>query len=66
MAARKLIRKAESPVGQVPVIGNALKMSDSPARYERIPGLGEDSEAVLREVGYDDEAIASLKRTKVI
>jgi itaconate CoA-transferase len=66
VAARKLIREAESPVGKVPVIANALKMSRSDARYERIPALGEDSEAILREVGYDAVAIEALKREKVI
>ncbi len=40
VAARKLIREAESPVGKVPVIANALKMSRSDARYDRIPGIG--------------------------
>jgi crotonobetainyl-CoA:carnitine CoA-transferase CaiB-like acyl-CoA transferase len=64
--ARKLIREAESPVGTVPVIANALKMSDSEARYDRIPDLGEDSEAILRELGYDADAIAQLRRDKVI
>ena len=44
VAARKLIREAESPVGKVPVIANALKISDSEARYDRIPALGEDNE----------------------
>ena len=40
VAARKLIREAESPVGKVPVIANALKMSASEARYDRIPASG--------------------------
>ena len=66
VAARKLIREAESPVGKVPVIANALKMSRSDARYDRIPGLGEDSENILSELGYGGEAIHSLKREKVI
>jgi len=66
VAARKLIREAESPVGKVPVIGNALKMSASAARYDRIPALGEDNEAILREMGYDADAIRSLKQDKVI
>jgi crotonobetainyl-CoA:carnitine CoA-transferase CaiB-like acyl-CoA transferase len=66
VAARRLIREAESPVGKVPVIGNALKMSASAARYDRIPALGEDSEAILRELGYDAELIQSLKQEKVI
>jgi itaconate CoA-transferase len=66
VAARRLIREAESPVGRVPVIANALKMSGSEARYDRIPALGEDSEAILQEIGYDAAAIAELRRDKVI
>ena len=66
VAARQLIREVESPVGKVPVIANAVKMSESPARYERIPALGEDSDAILAELGYDDGAIAQLRAEKVI
>jgi crotonobetainyl-CoA:carnitine CoA-transferase CaiB-like acyl-CoA transferase len=66
VAARKLIREAESPVGTLPVIANALKMSRSEARYDRIPALGENSETILRELGYDSVTIESLKREKVI
>jgi itaconate CoA-transferase len=66
VAARKLVREAESPVGRVPVVANALKMSGSEARYDRIPGLGEDSDAILRELGYDREQIANLRTEKVI
>ena len=66
VAARKLIREAESPVGRVPVVANALKMSASDARYERIPALGEDNEAILRELGYDAATIGSLKQDQVV
>ena len=66
VAARRLIREAESPVGKVPVIANALKMSGSEARYDRIPALGEDSEAILGELGYDAAAVAQLRQDKVI
>ncbi len=66
VAARRLIREADSPVGKVPVIANALKMSASEARYDRIPGLGEDSDAVLHEIGYGDAEIAALRADKVI
>ncbi|MGH7773852.1 MAG: CaiB/BaiF CoA transferase family protein [Candidatus Binatia bacterium] len=64
--ARKLIREVDSPVGKVPVVGNALRLSASPARYDRIPDLGEDTEVILRELGYDANAIESLRRDKVI
>jgi crotonobetainyl-CoA:carnitine CoA-transferase CaiB-like acyl-CoA transferase len=66
VAARKLIREAESPVGKVPVIANALKMSASEARYDRIPALGEQTESILKELGYDESAINGLRRDKVI
>jgi len=62
----RLIREAESPVGTVPVVANALKMSASDARYDRIPALGQDNAAILGELGYDAEAIESLKNEKVI
>ncbi len=64
--ARKFIREVESPVGPVPVIGTPLRLSDSPARYGRIPDLGEDSEAILKELGYDAQTISYLGRDKVI
>ena len=66
VAARKLIREAESPVGKIPVIANALTMSGSPARYDRIPALGEDSEAILGELEYSQAEIAKLRAEKII
>jgi crotonobetainyl-CoA:carnitine CoA-transferase CaiB-like acyl-CoA transferase len=64
--ARRLIRDVESPVGKVPVVGNPLRLSASPARYDRIPALGEHTEPILKELGYEDNAIASLRRDQVI
>lgn len=64
--ARQLIREIDSPVGRVPVIASPLRLSGSPARYDRIPDLGEDTEAILKELSYDDNAIESLRRDKVI
>ena len=52
--------------GEGLAIANALKMSGSEARYDRIPALGADSEAILKELGYDTEAIAQLRRDQVI
>ena len=66
VVARKLIREAESPVGKVPVIANPLKMSRSQARYDPIPSLGGDSEAILRDAGYTTSEIEGLRRDKVI
>ena len=60
--ARQVIREIESPVGQIPIIANPLRLSESPARYDQIPDLGGDNEAILQGLGYDDAAIAQLRR----
>jgi itaconate CoA-transferase len=65
-AARRLIREVESPVGKVPVVGNPLRLSASPARYDRIPDLGEHTDAILKRIGYDSAAIEKLRQAKII
>jgi itaconate CoA-transferase len=64
--ARRLIREVDSPVGKVPVVGNPLRLSASRARYDRIPDLGEHTEAILKKLGYDAAAIAKLRSEKII
>jgi itaconate CoA-transferase len=64
--ARRLIREVDSPVGKVPVVGNPLRLSASPARYDRIPDLGEQTEAILKQLGYDETTIQKLRSEKVI
>lgn len=66
VVARQFLREVDSPVGKVPVVGNPLRLSDSPARFDAIPDLGEDTEPILKKLGYDAKAIESLKQDKVI
>ncbi len=66
IAARQMVRQVDSPVGQVPVIRTPLHLSDSPPRFDRIPALGEDTESILRELGYDDRRIRELQEQRVI
>lgn len=58
--ARRIIREIDSPVGPVRVIDSALRLSDSPARHDPIPALGQDTETILRELGYDTAEIEEL------
>ncbi len=64
--ARRMIREMESPVGRVPVVASPLRLSNSPLRLDRIPALGEDTVAILREIGYGDGEIETLRRDHVI
>src|ERR1051325_2117559 len=64
--ARRLIREVESPVGKVPVVGNPVRLSASPARYDAIPDLGQHTEQILKKLGYDSAAIEKLRSDKII
>ncbi|HLF31484.1 MAG TPA: CaiB/BaiF CoA-transferase family protein [Xanthomonadales bacterium] len=66
LIARRLIREVDSPVGKVPVIGSPLHLSDSPARDGPIPGLGEHTDEILRELGYEALQIDQLRADGVI
>jgi len=66
VAARRMIREVDSPVGKIPVIGSPLNLSRSPARYDRIPDLGESTDELLLELGYDSGQIAQLRQDKVV
>jgi itaconate CoA-transferase len=56
----------ESPVGRVPVVGNPLRLSQSPARFDPIPALGEQTDAILKKLGYDESHIAQFHRDKIV
>jgi itaconate CoA-transferase len=66
LVARRFFCDVDSPVGPLPVIGNPLRLSDSPPRFDPIPALGEQTEQVLKELGYDGNTIAALRANKVI
>jgi crotonobetainyl-CoA:carnitine CoA-transferase CaiB-like acyl-CoA transferase len=66
--AREMVKTMTDPiVGPVKVLANPIRMDRTPARYERpAPALGEDTEAVLSELGYSPEEIARLQEEKVV
>src|SRR5205823_13707055 len=51
VAARRMIRAVESPVGTLRTIESPLRLSNSPIAMGPLPALGGDTEAVLREAG---------------
>jgi crotonobetainyl-CoA:carnitine CoA-transferase CaiB-like acyl-CoA transferase len=62
--ARALVRGRESEAG--PRVGLPVIPSNGLEPDELVPDLGEHTEAVLREAGYDDEAIAALRERDAI
>ena len=70
VAARGMVVGLDQPGVAEPVrqLGAPVKLSRTPPDTDRLPGpaLGEHTEAVLREAGYDDEQIAELLRSGAV
>jgi crotonobetainyl-CoA:carnitine CoA-transferase CaiB-like acyl-CoA transferase len=63
-----LVREYDHPeLGKLRMLGAPMVFSDTPARDPgRPPMLGEHTEAVLHELGYDDAAIDDLRTRGVV
>ena len=68
LAARNMVETLMHPtVGATKVIGAPIKLSATEASLRRPPPvLGEHTAAVLAELGYDERAVAALRRSSVI
>jgi formyl-CoA transferase len=47
-------------------VGNPIKLSDSATEVKRSPLLGEHTDEVLAELGYDQDKIATFKAVGVV
>ncbi|MGN7928839.1 CaiB/BaiF CoA transferase family protein [Sphingopyxis sp. 22461] len=69
VAAMALVEPVDYPgaAGAVPVIRAPIRLSDSDkADPQRAPQVGEHSDAILAELGYDAEAISALRAANII
>ena len=68
--AREMVVELDQPGAEAPVrlLGAPVKLSRTPADTNRLPGpaLGEHTEAVLRDAGYDDDEIAALLQSGAV
>ena len=59
--------EVDHPVrGKYLSVGNPIKMSESISEVTRSPLLGEHTEEVLAQLGYNKDQIAELRSAKVI
>ena len=66
--AREMVVDSEHPVaGPIRNIGIPIKLSETPGRFRRpAPGLGEHTDEVLTELGYDDSDIEALRTDGIV
>jgi itaconate CoA-transferase len=66
LAARQRWREVASPVGMLPALLPPVTMSGIEPVFDPIPALGEHTEKILAELGYDSAAIAKLHADHVL
>lgn len=68
IAAREMVREIDhSTIGKARVISSPVKMSATPTTVRTAPPtLGQHTTSVMRELGYDEQQIVSLRDARVI
>jgi len=66
-ARQNIVNAVHGTLGEVPMPAVMPTLSDTPGKVNWPgPKLGEHTEAVLRELGYDDERLAGLRQAQAI
>jgi crotonobetainyl-CoA:carnitine CoA-transferase CaiB-like acyl-CoA transferase len=66
VAHRGLLQRSATPYGPVTLIGPAFRMAHDEGAVGALAALGEHTDAVLGEAGYDAAAIAALRAQGII
>ena len=67
LAARQRWREVGSPAGPLPALLPPGSWDDGEGpRMDPVPALGEHTDALLRELGYDAQAIAALREARAV
>jgi crotonobetainyl-CoA:carnitine CoA-transferase CaiB-like acyl-CoA transferase len=65
---RRMVADVDHPTaGRMQQVGIPIKLSETPGRIRNpAPAIGQDTEAVLKELDYDEEAIEALRSANAI
>ena len=66
LKARNRWREVASPKGPIPVLLPPVTMPDFEARLDPIPAVGEHTDAILAEIGYNATDIAALHQAAAV
>ena len=66
LAARDRWRDVDSPAGAIRALLPPFGFSDAEPRMGRIPAIGEHSDAILAELGFDTATIAAWRRSGIV
>ncbi|KPA88007.1 putative acyl-CoA transferase/carnitine dehydratase [Pseudomonas asplenii] len=66
LKARDGWRQVDSPSGKLPALLPPARNAAFVPRMEAVPGLGQHTEAILRQLGFSAEAVAQLRSSGVV
>ncbi len=66
LRARDRWTQVGTPAGPIPALLPPGSSATAPARMDPVPGLGEHTQAILEELGWDTQAIAALREQGAI
>jgi itaconate CoA-transferase len=66
LEARDRWREVGSPAGHLRTLLPSVVMSDSEPVMAPIPGVGEHTDEILAQLGYDEAAVAALRRQRAV
>ena len=66
LEARDRWREVGSPAGHLRTLLPSVVMSDSEPVMAPIPGVGQHTDEILAQLGYDEEAVAALRRQRAV
>src|SRR5688500_3970934 len=66
LAARHRWREVESPAGPLRALVPPIALDDQEPRMDAIPSVGQHTDAILRELGFDEPTIANWRGAGII